>query len=49
MKKQFNYNLEWKNMDSVDQRSDYIFYAVWSWSTVSTTASCVVISKESLT
>ena len=35
-------------MDSVDQRSDCTFCAVWSWSTLSTKTSCVVISKERL-
>ena len=42
MKKQFSL----KNEDSEDQRSDCTFSAVWSWSTLSTKASRVVIDRE---
>ena len=33
-------------MDSVEQRSDCTFSAVWSWSTLSIKSSCVVLCKE---
>ena len=35
-------------MDSADQRSDCTFCAVWSWSTLSTKASYIVFSKETV-
>ena len=35
-----------KTVKSVDQRSDCMFYAVWSSSTLPTKAAYVVISKE---
>ena len=46
MKKQFSCDIEWKNVDSVDQRSDCMFCTVWSWPTLSIKASFFVISKE---
>ena len=47
MKKQFSYNLEWK-CGQCTSEIRLQFCAVWSWSTLSTKASYIIISKESV-